>query len=456
VTLRAASQSVSSRTASGIQADLKTCEALEVFGTTAIVALTAQNTVGVHRVHSLPADLVRAQIDAVLGDMGAHAVKTGMLPSEEVIREVAAALDAHGVTVRVIDPVILAATGEVLVGPEAVAAIKRLLIPTATVLTPNMLEAGALLNRPAPADLAEMKAAAADLLDLGARSVLLKGGRLPPGAGMIDIYADGRHGIVELRYDRLSTPNTHGAGCTLAAAVAAKLAKQVHAGGPVEPLAAVRAARAYVAAVFDASSQMRVGTGARGPLNHARAPWMAPPGGAGRPVPLSRLFRDDAEVQQITDKCLSNGFLVGIADGSLPRSTFGGYVAQDKFFLDAFAQAYTLTLAKVEPHDSRSARDLAVRAADAPCRTHARDRLCARRCVLKVGARHLGSCWHPNHSRPDTQTPRVLPSKPEAPHFPSPCAGVGARRLGRAAAALRIRRPVERRRVQCDTHPRLP
>jgi len=96
----------------GIQADIKTCEALGAFGTTAIVALTAQNTLGVHDVHPVPIAFVRAQIDAVLGDMGAHAVKTGMLPSEEVIREVASALDAHGVTVRVIDPVIVSASGE--------------------------------------------------------------------------------------------------------------------------------------------------------------------------------------------------------------------------------------------------------------------------------------------------------------------------------------------------------
>jgi hydroxymethylpyrimidine kinase/phosphomethylpyrimidine kinase len=346
----------------GIQADLKTCEALEVFGTTAVVALTAQNTLGVHAVHSVPVDFVRAQIDAVLGDMGAHAVKTGMLPSAEVIREVAAALNAHGASVRVIDPVIVAATGHVLAGPEAVVAIKSLLIPTATVLTPNMPEAGALLGRPAPIDLEEMRTAANDLLDLGARSVLLKGGRLPEAAGMVDIYADREHGLVELWFDRLTTQNTHGAGCTLAAAIAAELAKQMHAGAPADPFAAVKAARAYVAAVFNASSQMRVGTGSRGPLNHARAPWGAPSGTAGRPVRLSRLFFEDEQVQQIAARCRSNGFLVGLSDGSLPRSTFGGYVAQDKFFLDVFAQAYTLTLARVEPHDSHTARDLAVRA----------------------------------------------------------------------------------------------
>jgi len=152
-------------------------------------------------------------------------------------------------------------------------------------------KAGALLGVTAPTSVKEMRAAAAALLDLGPQAVLLKGGRLPPEAeaaeggaaeaaegraavGMVDIYADAEHGVVELRYRRVATNNTHGAGCTLAAAVAAELAKQVHSGtGPLQPLEAVRAARAYVAEVFAASAGGKVGTGLRGPLNHARALW---------------------------------------------------------------------------------------------------------------------------------------------------------------------------------------
>ncbi|EOD29696.1 hypothetical protein EMIHUDRAFT_55659, partial [Emiliania huxleyi CCMP1516] len=267
----------------GIQADLKACEALGVFGTTALVALTAQNTLGVHAVHPVPAAFVRAQIDAVLGDMGAHAVKTGMLPSEEAI---ATALDEHAVAIRVIDPVIVAASGDVLAGPAAVAALKRLLLPTAT-WSSLPSKAGALLGVAAPTSVEEMRAAAAALLDLGPQAVLLKGGRLPApeaeaaeggaaeaaegraAVGMVDVYADAEHGVVELRYRRVATNNTHGAGCTLAAAVAAELAKQVHSGtGPLQPLEAVRAARAYVAEVFAASAGGKVGTGLRGPLNH--------------------------------------------------------------------------------------------------------------------------------------------------------------------------------------------
>lgn len=160
-------------------------------------------------------------------------------------------------------------------------------------------EAGALLGVAAPTSVEEMRAAAAALLDLGPQAVLLKGGRLPApeaeaaeggaaeaaegraAVGMVDVYADAEHGVVELRYRRVATNNTHGAGCTLAAAVAAELAKQVHSGtGPLQPLEAVRAARAYVAEVFAASAGGKVGTGLRGPLNHARALWRGGSDGA--------------------------------------------------------------------------------------------------------------------------------------------------------------------------------
>jgi hydroxymethylpyrimidine kinase/phosphomethylpyrimidine kinase len=269
----------------GIQAALKTFEANGVFGTTAIVALTAQNTVGVQGVEAATPSFVTAQIDSVLGDIGAHAIQTGMLPTAEVIRTVARALDAHKAAVRVIDPVFVAASGDMLVSPEAIAALRNVLLPTATVLTPNMPEAGKLLDRPAPTTVAEMREAASALVALGATSVLLKGGRLAEG-DMVDVYADaqpnvgliahdgarivelryaamkGLHAsahdgarIVELRYARVETSNTHGAGCTLAAAVAAALAKQVHAGRPIDTLSAVQEAREYLSTVFEASAQ---------------------------------------------------------------------------------------------------------------------------------------------------------------------------------------------------------
>ena len=143
----------------GIQADLKTCEALGAFGTTAIVALTAQNTLGVQSAVPMTVGLVHDQIDSVLDDMGAHAVKTGMLPTAEIIHAVTAQLDVHKASVRVIDPVFVAASGHTLVGPEALSALKSRLIPTATVLTPNMPEAGTLLGRDPPSTVEEMRAA---------------------------------------------------------------------------------------------------------------------------------------------------------------------------------------------------------------------------------------------------------------------------------------------------------
>ena len=336
----------------GIQADLKTCEALGAFGTTAIVALTAQNTLGVQSAVPMTVGLVHDQIDSVLDDMGAHAVKTGMLPTAEIIHAVTAQLDVHRASVRVIDPVFVAASGHTLVGPEALSALKSRLIPTATVLTPNMPEAGTLLGRDPPSTVDEMRAAAADLLSLGAKAVVLKGGRLPHGE-MVDIYADreGEGGgvrLVELRHERQPTSNTHGAGCTLAAAIAAELAKQVHAGvSPLDVLGAVRAARDYLASVFAASVNLSIGMGERGPLNHARAPWRSATG-----TGLAARLWSDARVESLANASLRNGFVTSLADGSLSAGSFAGYVAQDKFFLDAFAQAYTLALAKLPATDT--------------------------------------------------------------------------------------------------------
>lgn len=326
----------------GIQADLKTCEALGAFGTTAIVALTAQNTKGVQAAEAMSTELVTQQIDSVLGDMGAHAIKTGMLPTTEIIDAVATALDKHGASIRVIDPVFVAASGDVLVGPEALAALKSRLVPTATVLTPNMPEAGTLLGRAAPATVDEMRVAAGDLLDLGAQSVLLKGGRLAAGE-MIDVYADrdakGGVRLVELKYDRVETTNTHGAGCTLAAAVAAELAKQRHAStGDLDVLAAVRAARAYLGSVFGVSAKLRIGEGGRGPLNHAHAAW-APAVGKGTAAdgalsngaskgPLSQQMWTSPNVVALAEASLTNGFVKALAAATLPKSNFASYVAQ--------------------------------------------------------------------------------------------------------------------------------
>ena len=325
----------------GIQADLKTGEAQGVFGTTAIVALTAQNTQGVQAVKVVDTDTIRAQIDSVLSDMGAHAVKTGMLPTVEIIRTVNTALNAHNANVRVIDPVFVAASGDVLVSDEAVEAIRTVLVPTATVLTPNMPEAGKLLGRAAPTSVSEMRDAAKDLVGLGARSVLLKGGRLGEDAkdeegrkqDMVDIYADrDKDGVrlVELRYARVETSNTHGAGCTVAAAVAAELAKQVHAGSKdVDTLKAVRDARTYLANVFKASADLKVGKGERGPLNHGIEPFGQTRSSV-HPLTLSgaRGVSDalwtDPRVKELADASLRSGFLTSLSAGTLPHESFAG------------------------------------------------------------------------------------------------------------------------------------
>lgn len=348
----------------GIQADLKTYEALGAFGTTAIVAITAQNTMGVRAAEAMTPQLVKQQMDSVLLDMGAHAVKTGMLPTVEIIKTVAASLHKHGIAVRVIDPVVVSAAGHVLIDSEAIAALRTQLIPNATLLTPNMPEAGILLDQPPPKTVEEMREAATALMELGANAVLLKGGRLVDG-DMVDVYIDresvdgsGGYRIVELRNDRVDTRNTHGTGCTLAAAIAAELAKQAVLTDDLDVLAAVRTARSYLSSVFAASLTIKIGKGAVGPLNHQRAAW-----GNAASSPNGRTFSRelwaDPQVKALADRSLNNGFVRALADGSLPKDRFAGYVAQDKFFLEVFSQAYTLALAKLQDDDTQGIKAFA-------------------------------------------------------------------------------------------------
>ena len=235
----------------GIQADCKTILSLEAHASTAITALTAQNTLGVHAVHPVPPEFVRAQIDAVLSDIGADAVKTGMLANAAIIETVRDAVAGLGVPL-VLDPVMLAKGGAALLDPAALGALRRL-IPHAALLTPNIPEAEALLG--AAVGVAEDAARA--LLGLGAAAVLLKGGH---GGGAIvrDILATAEATIV-LEHPRIATRHTHGTGCTLASAVAAGLAQ----GLPLEQ--AVRRARAYVQAAIAAAPGFGAG---HGPLNH--------------------------------------------------------------------------------------------------------------------------------------------------------------------------------------------
>ena len=239
----------------GIQADIKAVTAMGGYAATAITAITVQNTLGVHGVHPLPLDLIEAQARAVLDDIGADAVKTGMLGSTEVVERVAAILDSCDAP-AVVDPVMIAKGGSPLLPDEAVQAVRSLMIPRAALLTPNAPEAEALTGI-AVADLAGQRRAGEALLGMGARAVLMKGGHVA-GETVIDLLltADGE---TLLEGPRLETPHTHGTGCTLASACAAGLARGV----PLEP--AVAEAWAYVAEAIRRAPGLGQG---HGPLDH--------------------------------------------------------------------------------------------------------------------------------------------------------------------------------------------
>ena len=247
----------------GIQADLKTFAALGCYGMSAITALTAQNTQGVTAIHAAPADFLAAQIDAVMGDIGAHAVKVGMLHAPEIVRTVAAAIDRHAMAPVVLDPVMVSATGAPLIEPPAAQALVRELFPRAALVTPNLDEAALLLGHPIT-HAGALESAAQALIDQGARAVLLKGGHLP-GDEVLDVLAITGQPPLRMLDARIATRNLHGAGCTLSSAVAAHLAL-----GLALP-DAVRAARQYVRAALIAGAPVCTGHGV-GPLDHGFAP----------------------------------------------------------------------------------------------------------------------------------------------------------------------------------------
>ena len=246
----------------GIQADLKTFAAHGVHGTSAVTAITAQNSV--HVVEAVPLDprLVVAQIEAVMADMRVAAAKTGMLATRGIVEAVADAVRRLRISHLVVDPVMVSKGGDRLIDETAVRAYTEVLFPLAEVVTPNLPEASALLGRPV-ATLDQMRDAARDLQSMGPRGVLVKGGHRETGqtTDAVDVFFDGRE-TVELSAPRIATSNTHGTGCTLSAAIAARLARG-------EALAsAVRGAKAFVTEAIRASYQ--VGSGP-GPLD----PWRA-------------------------------------------------------------------------------------------------------------------------------------------------------------------------------------
>ena len=247
----------------GIQADLKTFSALGCFGMTAITALTAQNTTGVRAIHGVPLDMLRDQIDAVLEDIGVDAVKIGMLHSPEIVQVVANAIDRHALPHVVLDPVMVATSGAVLIDSPAIAALVRELFGRAVLVTPNLDEAALLVGRPLASEV-DMEVAARELLAKGARAVLVKGGHLA-GEVVSDLLQVADSAPHWMRAPRIATANTHGTGCTLSSAIAAYLAL----GHTV--LDAVEAARTYVRGALLAGATVKTGQGS-GPLNHSFAP----------------------------------------------------------------------------------------------------------------------------------------------------------------------------------------
>ncbi|RIH84015.1 Hydroxymethylpyrimidine/phosphomethylpyrimidine kinase [Meiothermus luteus] len=240
----------------GVQADLKTFFRFGVYGASALTLVTAQNTLGVERVYLLSPELVYAQIQSVAEDLPVHAAKTGALGSGEIVAAVAEAVARFGLRPLVVDPVMVAKGGDSLLAEEAVAALKERLFPLADLITPNRLEAEALLGRPIRT-LEEAKEAAQALLALGPKAVLLKGGHLE-GEEAVDLLAT-REGVQAYAAPRVATRNTHGTGCTLSAAIAALLALG-------KPLAeAVAEAKAYLTRALKTAPPLGHG---HGPLNH--------------------------------------------------------------------------------------------------------------------------------------------------------------------------------------------
>jgi len=248
----------------GIQADLKTFGALGAYGAAVITALTAQNTRTVSGVHLVPPDFVAAQIDTLFADVRIDALKIGMVATAGIAAAIADRLEAHGAGNIVLDPVMVAKSGDRLLDANAVDTVRRRLLPLADVITPNLPEAGVLLDRAAPATLAEMRRAAADLQALGCQAVLVKGGHLEADES-IDVLFDG-HDYREFIAPRVRTANTHGTGCTLSAAITALLPQR-----PGIP-SAISDAKAYVSEAIAASGALSVGRG-HGPLHHFHRFW---------------------------------------------------------------------------------------------------------------------------------------------------------------------------------------
>lgn len=247
----------------GIQADLKTFAALGCYGMTAITALTAQNTIGVQGIHGIPAEFLKAQIQSVVDDIGVDAVKIGMLHAPEIVDVVAWAIDHYQLKNVVLDPVMVATSGDRLIASETVQVLVRELFPRATLITPNLDEAVLLLGREI-SDASVLEQAGRDLLAMGAHAVLLKGGHLR-GDDVMDLLVQPNAPSERLASRRIQSCNVHGTGCTLSSAIAANLALGL---GLSE---AVHCARQFIVQAIAHGADITTGHG-HGPLNHGFAP----------------------------------------------------------------------------------------------------------------------------------------------------------------------------------------
>jgi hydroxymethylpyrimidine/phosphomethylpyrimidine kinase len=248
----------------GIQADLKTFSACGVYGATVITALTAQNTLGVTAIHEAPAIFVTEQIDAVFSDLAVNAVKIGMLSNIEIISVVAQGITRWKPRFTVLDPVMVATSGDPLIRDDAAKAIVSMLFPLATLITPNLAEAAKLLDQPMASNTDDIKRQGHELLSLGAQAVLMKGGH-GLGSESVDFLITPNN-ILDFSAPRINTKNTHGTGCTLASAITAELAK----GKPMPE--AVETAKTYISKAILKSNSLNIGHG-NGPVHHFHAFW---------------------------------------------------------------------------------------------------------------------------------------------------------------------------------------
>jgi len=260
----------------GVFADIKTFSALGAYGCGIVAALTAQNTQGVTGIHTPPTEFLRLQIDTLFADVALHACKIGMLGNAGIVTTVAERLLHWSANNVVLDPVMVAKSGDTLLDRDAIAALREALFPLAFIITPNLPEAGVLLGERMAETLREMRRVAERLRkmlpDTSERWVLLKGGHLP-GNETTDLLYDGER-MIELSAHRIDTPNTHGTGCTLSSAVAALLPQALFP-NPAE--AAVRAAHGYLHRAIADSGRLAVGCG-HGPVHHFHALWTKPEG----------------------------------------------------------------------------------------------------------------------------------------------------------------------------------